>query len=405
MDQLIRAIATALDIVEGELLGASTHHGKRIAVLSAAMGRYCGMDTSLVSALSTCALLHDSALTEYIMAERLDSGVALSLHCHAGQRNVEALLGDNPLHAIDGFVLYHHERADGLGPFGKPEGTFPLGAAIIAIADTLDVTYHLQRISRLDVSDLRTKIAHEAGTCFTKDAAQAMLGIFDEAMLRSLRDDRILETAQSTIPVWTVDITNTTVFHLADLIARIIDYKSTFTWRHSIEIANRAWLMSGYYGYDLSLRAHLYLAAALHDLGKLAIPSQILEKPDKLDDAEFACIKSHVQHTWELLKDITGFEGICTLASSHHEKLNGTGYPWGKNAEDLDFNARMLACIDIYQAVSEARPYHGSRSHAETMPILYDMAQKGLIDKTIVGDLDTVMAPYSNQAVPGPTPY
>jgi HD-GYP domain-containing protein (c-di-GMP phosphodiesterase class II) len=404
MDQLIRAIAAALDIVEGELLGASTNHGKRIAVLSAAMGRYCGMDTALVSALSTCALLHDSALTEYIMAERLGSDAVLSLHCQAGQRNVEALLGGNPLQAIDGFVLYHHERADGFGPFGKPEGAFPLGAAIIAIADTLDVTYHLQRISALEVSDLRTKIAIEAGTLFTRDATQAMLGIFDEAMLRSLGDDRILETAQSTIPVWTVDITNTAVFHLADLIARIIDYKSTFTRRHSVEIANRAWLMSGYYGYDLSLRARLYLAAALHDLGKLAIPSQILEKPGKLDDAEFACIKSHVPHTWELLKDITGFGDICTLASSHHEKLDGTGYPWGKKAEDLDFNARMLACIDIYQAVSEARPYHSSRSHAETMPVLYDMAQKGLIDKTIVGDLDTVMAPYSNQAVPSPTP-
>jgi HD-GYP domain-containing protein (c-di-GMP phosphodiesterase class II) len=399
MDQLIRAIGMALDIVEGELLGASTNHGKRIAVLSVAMGRRLGMDESGLSALATCALLHDSALTEYILAERRGHDPAMKLHCQSGQRNAEALLFNAP---VEGFVLYHHERADGLGPFGKKEGEFPRGAALIAAADMLDVSHHLQRISGSGLAELRKEIGEAAGSCYTGEAAEAMLAILDLETLASLGDQRIAETSQGTIPVWTEAIEGPAVFRLAELTARIIDYKSVFTQRHSVQIANRAWLMGGYYGYDKSRRAELYLAAALHDIGKLATPSRILEKPGRLDEAEFSVIKDHVRHTWEILRGIGGFEHICGIASSHHEKLDGTGYPFGKKAGDLDFDARMLACIDIYQAVSEARPYHDQRSHGETMPVLYDMAEKGLIDRTIVKDMDTAMAEYSNREVPPP---
>ncbi|MDR0818621.1 MAG: hypothetical protein LBN43_03495, partial [Oscillospiraceae bacterium] len=92
MDQLIKSIATALDIVEGELLGATTHHGKRIATLCATMGKYLGLNETDLSALTTCALLHDSALTEYILAERQGHAPALASHCQEGQNNAERLL-------------------------------------------------------------------------------------------------------------------------------------------------------------------------------------------------------------------------------------------------------------------------------------------------------------------------
>jgi HD-GYP domain-containing protein (c-di-GMP phosphodiesterase class II) len=399
MDQLIRAIAVALDMVEGELLGASTNHGKRIAVLAAAMGRRFGMDDRALSSLTTCALFHDSALMEYILAEQKGHDPAMKIHCRSGQRNVDDLLHHTD---VAGFVLYHHERADGLGPFGKKEGEFPREAALIAIADMLDVTRHLQRIPETGLPDLRREIAGETGGAFTREAARAMLDVLDGEMLLSLRDDRIGETAQGTIPVLVTDIEDEAIFRIAGLSARIIDYKSVFTRRHSVQIANRSWLMGGYYGYDKARRMELYLAAALHDIGKIATPSHILEKPGRLNDDEFTVIKDHVWHTWNILKDISGFEAICDLASSHHEKLDGTGYPFGKKAEDLDFDARILACIDIYQAVSEARPYHEQRSHGETMPVLYDMAKKGFIDGVIVKDMDTVMAEYSNRDVPPP---
>jgi HD-GYP domain-containing protein (c-di-GMP phosphodiesterase class II) len=389
MDQLVKAVAVALDHVEGELLGASTHHGKRIASLVAAMGQVFHMTSAELSALTTCALMHDSALTEFILAEREGQETALREHCVNGQKNVEMLLFATD---ITGIVLYHHECADGTGAFGKKEGEYPLGAELIAIADMLDVTHHLQTVKLSDLETLRTQIAKGSGVCYTVRAADAMLAVLTEEMISGLRDGRIEATTAGLIPEWHAEISDQAIYNFAALAARIIDYKSVFTKNHSTQIAHKAWRLSGYYNYTQEERDKLFLAAALHDLGKLATPTDILEKPGKLTKAEFDIIKRHVYVTYELLKDIQGFEDICTWASNHHEKLDGSGYPFGKTAEELDFNSRLLACIDIYQAVSEARPYHPERSHEETMVIMTEMAERGGIDAGIVRDLGTALA-------------
>jgi len=232
-----------------------------------------------------------------------------------------------------------------------------------------------------------------------------MLEILDLPVLMSLKDDVIKQTAADSLSPWIVDIQTETVLGLAGFVARIIDYKSVFTQKHSTQIANKAWFMGKHYKYDHEKISELYLAAALHDLGKLAIPSEILEKPGKLTNEEFEIIKRHVHLTWELLKDVEGFETICQWASNHHEKLDGTGYSFGKKADELDFNSRLLICLDLYQAISEERPYHPKRNHADTIQILYEMADAGKIDKDIVKDFDAALAPYDCNDMPPPNVY
>jgi putative nucleotidyltransferase with HDIG domain len=391
MDNLIRAIGGALDIVEGELLGASTHHGKRLAVLTCAMGRHLGKSEKELSALTSCALLHDNALTEYILSERegWQQEHNLKLHCEIGQRNAETL---QFITDIGGFILYHHERADGSGPFGKKGGEYPWGAELIAIADSIDVTHHLQRISPDRLPLLRRSIAENSGSVYTPFSVETLLAVLDEDMLLSLWDDRILNTMDALNLPWTMDIESEVILNLAGFVSHIIDYKSAFTCRHSGGIADKAGIMAAWYGYDQTLRAKLYLAASLHDIGKLATPTDILEKPGKLDNDEFNIIKNHVRKTHEMLADIGGLEQIREWASNHHEKLDGSGYPFGKKAEELDFNSRLMTCIDIYQAVSEARPYHPERDHGTTIKILYEMAEKGQLDEQIVKDMDKALS-------------
>jgi HD-GYP domain-containing protein (c-di-GMP phosphodiesterase class II) len=401
MDSLIKTIAVALDTVEGELLGASTNHGKRIAVLCAKMGKALGYSPEEITSLAVCALLHDNALTEYIMSERTNGfhDPAMKKHCEYGQRNVDALHFKT---GVKDFILYHHERADGKGPFGIREGEGPLEAELISIADSLDVAHHLQRMEPEDISATRRIIAEDTGKHYSAAASKAMLEILDGPLLLSLKDDAIKETAESVIPPWIVDVEGETIFGLASFVSRIIDYKSVFTRRHSTQIANKAWFMGGYYHYDPAVRAELYLAAALHDIGKLATPSAILEKPGKLDNYEFVIIKDHVHLSWELLKDIEGFGTICAWASNHHEKLDGSGYPFGKKADELDFNSRLMACIDIYQAVSEERPYHPGRNHRDTMKVLHEMANNGKIDGAIVADMGDALASFDGGDVSAP---
>jgi HD-GYP domain-containing protein (c-di-GMP phosphodiesterase class II) len=401
MDSLVMAIAAALDIVENELLGASTNHGKRIAVLCAKMGKLLGLKAEETSALAMCALLHDNALTEYILSERMAEShdPAMKKHCEYGQRNVDAL---NFKTNVKDFILYHHEHADGKGPFGVKAGEGPLAAELICIADSIDVTHHLQRLEPDGLPSIRRLIAEETGKHYSKIAADTMLEILDWPVVLSLKDKAIKETTSSAFVPWIVDVETETMFGLAAFVAKIIDYKSVFTQRHSTQIANKAWAMGKYYRYKSEEKAELYLAAALHDLGKLAIPTAILEKPDRLNNDEFTIIKSHVRLTWEMLKDIEGFNTIRDWASNHHEKLDGSGYSFGKKRNELDFNSRLMTCIDIYQAISEERPYHDKRDHYDTMLIMSEMAKKDEIDRDIFGDIDTVMAPYDGGDLPSP---
>ncbi|MEG1774212.1 MAG: HD domain-containing protein, partial [Oscillospiraceae bacterium] len=179
-----------------------------------------------------------------------------------------------------------------------------------------------------------------------------------------------------------------TLFHIAAMFASIIDYKSEATRTHSLGIAQKALTMARYYGYDEETAQQLYFAGAVHDVGKLVVSKDVLEKPDKLNAAEYRHMQTHAWHTYAILSRVQGFEEITNWASLHHEKLNGTGYPFGKTAKDLGQKERMMACLDIYQALTEARSYKAKMSHPAAMLILRSMVQSGQLDDQIVEDID-----------------
>jgi HD-GYP domain-containing protein (c-di-GMP phosphodiesterase class II) len=170
----------------------------------------------------------------------------------------------------------------------------------------------------------------------------------------------------------------------------IIDSKSPYTQVHSSELSVKVEKLAKYYGYNEENTYKLIIAADLHDIGKLAIPSSILEAPRKLTIDEYELIKEHSYYTRIALQEIKGFEDIVEWASNHHEKLNGEGYPFGKYQNELDFNSRLMACLDIYQALTEARPYRPSLTHKVAMRILNDMKNDNFIDSKITEDIDYI---------------
>ncbi|MCL1829112.1 MAG: HD domain-containing protein [Oscillospiraceae bacterium] len=401
MDKLCIVFSRAFDVIEEEQIGASERHSMRVAALCAKMGKKLGFDADALSGIATCGMFHDNALTEYHLSMQNDSSGErnMLLHCEKGQENVSWL----PFRTkIDGFILFHHECGIGTGPFRRRDGEFPFEAALIAAADACDVDNRFQAVPPKDLPALRSKIDRLADTYSTRKAIDVLLEILDEEVLESLRDENISRTLDNDLPRWEADITEPGVIRAAGFLARVIDYKSQFTQKHTSQIANRAWLMAESYGYNEENKASLFLAASLHDIGKIKTPIEILEKQGKLDDREFKIIKNHVAYTRSMLNEVPDFELITNRAANHHEKLDGSGYALGTNAEDLDFDSRLIACLDIYQAVSEPRPYHDARSHEETISILRDMAEKGFIDADIVKDVDSVMAEYSMQNVPSP---
>lgn len=398
---LLGQVSIGLDAVEAGLLGATPYHCKRAAVVSLAIGRALGYEDARLLTLAGCALLHDNALTQYILSERPYPGRSQNLvsHCVLGERNGSVLPFPT---ASKGIIQYHHEWADGGGVFGLREGEYPEEAGIIALADQVDVKFRLQTLSKGQLSEVRGFLRRSVGTRYSPHIAEAALTVLNEALLEKLEDNAIHGTLRREMPEMELTLDAGRLIALAGVVGEIVDYKSKFTREHTVQIANKAWLMGGLYGYNKEEQAEFYQAAALHDVGKLMIPTAILEKPGALTDEEFAIIKTHGRYTWEMLEPIRGFEQIALWAANHHEKLDGSGYPFGKAAAQLDFNSRLLACLDIYQAVREARPYHESRSHGEAMKILYSMASGGSIDGEICADLDRYLKELENGNAPVP---
>jgi HD-GYP domain-containing protein (c-di-GMP phosphodiesterase class II) len=132
--------------------------------------------------------------------------------------------------------------------------------------------------------------------------------------------------------------------------------------------------------------------AAVHNIDHCVHLSAVDRKPGKLSKGECEEIRKHPKITRVCLQDIKGFEEITKWASNHHEKLDGSGYPEGLIAKDLDFNSRLIACLDIYQALREERPYRKSLDHNKAIEILKSMAEVGQLDHIIVADINSVFS-------------
>ena len=124
---------------------------------------------------------------------------------------------------------------------------------------------------------------------------------------------------------------------------------------------------------------NLRIAGTLHDLGKFAIPSDLLSKPGKLTSQEFALIKTHPQVAYNILEPISLPGNTAQIILQHHERLNGSGYPQGLKGEEILLEARILGVADVMEAMCSHRPYRASLGLAESLDeltrnkmILYD---------------------------------
>ncbi|MDR2610854.1 MAG: diguanylate cyclase [Clostridiales Family XIII bacterium] len=402
LDLLSRVFSRALDVAERTIFGVSEHHSARVAAVCAAMGKKLGYDDDSLAALTICALFHDNALTEYMWEERrgatLDSA-GMRLHCEYGQRNVEWLPFKK---SVEGLVLYHHERADGSGAFGKKKGEYPRGAGLIAIADALDVSRHLEGLAADDIPDLMKRIDDFADEGFDGEDILLLKSIIDEDMLAALKNENISVTLDSTVPVWLESLKEPSVLHISGMIAHIIDYISEYTLAHTIRVANIAWIMGEHYGFDEVTLRKLYLAAALHDIGMITVPPSIIEKPGAVTESEYHIIKQHTTKAREWLSDIPNFKNIGDWALNHHERIDGSGYGLGLTEAGLDKCSRLLACIDVFEGINSKRPYHEARTFDETFFIMDAMAAAHRIDAEITADIRKVITPYEGREIPAP---
>lgn len=392
---LLSAFSFALDCVEAELIHVTSNHGKRVAYMSVCMAEKMGVSDDALRDLAACALLHDNALTQYINEEfysdisNIDTLKVssdditprqLGMHCIYGEKNLEKYPFKT---GVKDVILYHHEEADGSGPFEKKWTEVPLFARIIHFSDMLDAFCKAQKFDE----DVFNKAVHfiekNKDKRFDSEVTKMFFDAFDKDEFSRLGDEHIEEYFWEKVPCEKSFYSFNVLKDLADLFAKIIDYKSEFTSRHSLGVARTASKISEIMGYDKVICDKMYLAGTLHDVGKIAIGNEILEKPARLTDEEFAKMKNHAGYTYMILSKVDGFEEIRDIAAFHHERLDGSGYPFGKMADELTTLQRIMACADIYQALTEKRPYKDGMNHDKACEILKDIADKNWIDKNI----------------------
>jgi HD-GYP domain-containing protein (c-di-GMP phosphodiesterase class II) len=144
-------------------------------------------------------------------------------------------------------------------------------------------------------------------------------------------------------------------------LARAVDAKDPSTRRHSERVADLSWAIAGALGWKTERRRLLHEAAIVHDVGKIAIPDQILFKPAKLTNGEYETVKDHSRIGAEMLEGVLTVEQVAWVRS-HHEWWAGGGYPDGLVGEQIPDGARVIAVADAWDAITSWRPYGTPRS-------------------------------------------
>ena len=226
------------------------------------------------------------------------------------------------------------------------------------------------------------------GKLFSKKMVDTLVNSLSYNDILELQEHGAIAYLKKNLESHIYDYSDDEIKKLCEFFAKIVDYKSSVTKNHSLGVADKCYKMAKYYGFDDDKAIRFYFAGAFHDIGKLVINNDILEKPGKLTTSEFEHIKNHAKATEMILSSISGIEDITRWASRHHEKLDGTGYNSKIMGCDLSFEDRLLACIDIYQALTEKRSYKGTFAHDESIGIMREMANDNKIDGKIVSDID-----------------
>ena len=147
--------------------------------------------------------------------------------------------------------------------------------------------------------------------------------------------------------------------HVVECLADAIDAKDNYTKGHSGRVAMYSKEIAARFGYDEKQQELIFMMGLLHDVGKIGVPDEVINKPGRLTDEEFAHIQKHPEIGGKILSNIKEMPELAAGAKWHHERYDGTGYPEGLAGEDIPEAARILAVADAYDAMTSNRSYRG----------------------------------------------
>jgi len=380
--QFIHAFSDTLDLVGVD----DFHHGKRVGFMALECAELLGIDQESQKFFYRAGLLHDCGVSSTRVHKKLVDELDWQdshLHCQIG---AERLSKFSPLAGFSDLVRYHHTPWRELQELDLANET-KVAANLIFLADRMDalseMSSHPNRLACRD--GVCGKIAELKGSYFEPGLVDAMLAaaqkeafwISQEAdhlrgylqLQKAGEDDLLLDDDQ--------------LKDMANLFAEVVDAKSPYTAEHSCGVTRLAGYLARRCQLPETTLARIEVAGLVHDLGKLQVPDPILESKEALIGDNLAVMRHHSYVTYMILSRISGLEEITLWASDHHEKLDGSGYPFHKTAAELGVESRVIMIADIFQALAQNRPYRTSLKAEDIVAIIKPQVRQGKLDSDI----------------------
>ena len=412
--EILSALSRALDLTEGQPLG----HAMRSCIIGMRLGQESGLDDTQLGALYYALLLKDAGCSsnasrmaalfgsdDRIVKPELkivdwDDRIRIAVQTWrntgrsqplwsrmnyflgiARQENVtKDIIAARCERGADiaNRLRFPAETADAIRSLdehwnggGYPDGLrgdeIPLLSRILNVSQTVEVF-----LARDGLSVALRILEERRGRWFDPALVDKVLAWRDDsAWWLALRHPEVeasvanLEPGESGRTVGDAELDN-----VAAAFADIIDAKSPFTWRHSANVSLYSCAIGEALGFSAASLRLTRLAGLLHDIGKLGVSNRILDKNGKLTDEERGAVEQHPLFTWEILSHVSAFAPFARQAALHHEKLDGSGYPWKVCGDELDIGARVLTVADMYEALTATRPYRAGLEPKVALGIL-----------------------------------
>jgi HD-GYP domain-containing protein (c-di-GMP phosphodiesterase class II) len=300
----------------------------------------------------------------------------ISSHCvSAGVLAERAGLGAE----VADVLTYAFERFDGGGlPRGTSGADIPIETRVVQVAEVVEV--HLRR-SGLDgaVAVLRAR----SGTQFDP----AVVSVFEAAiseLTAELPVDEVWPAALQRAPDRDHVVSEAELDELLEAIGDFVDLKCPYMVGHSRGVATLAAGAAECYGLPAVQVRLVRRAGLVHDLGRMGVPNSVWEKRGRLSEAEWERVRLYPYLTGRILSRIRGFGDIAAVASAHHERLDGSGYPRGLAAVALTPAQRLLAAADTYYTLREDRPYRAAYSAVEAADLVREEVRRTRLDAPAV---------------------
>jgi len=375
-----------------------SNHNYRVAFIAFQLARRLTYNPEFLSNVIVAALLHDIGLLllsppeDIIIAKdpEIEDMWERRVHLHAeiGYR----LLKNFPIFLKPALTIrYHHMPYK---EFIKHQEEIPYASQIIHIADRIDVFVSSQVEGKepygqipLFLGKLEEYLLKLSGKPLDPKLCKTFLKEIapKEAFWFELFNGECLkESLKNYLSSYSSELPLEAFFELSQVLAYLIDFKSSFTATHSSGVSQTAVSLASLFGFTSPDLKMMKVAGLLHDIGKVAIPHEILEKPGRLSQEEMSIMKSHVYHSYKIISKLDIDRRIVEWAAYHHETLDGNGYPFKLKANELPLGSRIMAVADIYTALKEDRPYKKRVSLDKTLEILNTLAKMKKIDRRVL---------------------